>query len=48
MPAVGPINAEEWDYLDIDVLRPARFIKVLFRRGNTSLSAALNGWQVGN
>jgi len=19
MPAVGPVNAEEWDYLDIDV-----------------------------
>ena len=28
MPAVDPVNAEEWDYLDIDVLKPARSSKV--------------------
>jgi len=28
MPVVDPVNAEEWDYLDIDVLRPARSSRV--------------------
>jgi hypothetical protein len=28
MSAVGPVSAEEWDYLDIDVLRPARSSRV--------------------
>ena len=46
--AAGPINAEEWDYLDIDVLRPARFIKVLFLKASTSLNAALSGLLGGN
>ena len=28
MPAVDPVNAEEGDYLDIDVLKPARSSRV--------------------
>ncbi len=28
MPVVDPVNAEEWDYLDIDVLRPTRSSRV--------------------
>ena len=28
MSAADPVNAEEWDYLDIDVLKPARSSKV--------------------
>jgi hypothetical protein len=28
MPAVDSVAAEEWDYLEIDVLRPARSSRV--------------------
>ena len=28
MPAADSVAAEEWDYLDIDVLKPARSSKV--------------------
>jgi hypothetical protein len=30
MPAVDPVNAEYWDCLDIEVLRPARSSRVSF------------------
>jgi hypothetical protein len=35
MPAADSVAAEEWDYLDIDVLRPARFIRDSFLKAST-------------